>query len=62
MTGLGEKDGHSSGVSALPQVAKKDFGFLPVPRYLRHDPAEPFELSTAYCWFLGVGAMVTVCV
>lgn len=44
-----------------PKIATREFGFLPVPRYLRHDPAKPFELSLAYCWLFGVGAMITVC-
>ncbi|GAA6029346.1 hypothetical protein JCM8097_003630 [Rhodosporidiobolus ruineniae] len=37
-----------------------DFGFLPIPKHLRHDPSKPFEFTTFHNWLFAVGATITV--
>ncbi|KAH7339637.1 major facilitator superfamily domain-containing protein [Rhizoctonia solani] len=41
-------------------IRKFDFGFLPIPRYLRHDPLKPFHFTLALNIFFGLASTLTV--
>ncbi|GAA5848177.1 hypothetical protein JCM8547_004434 [Rhodosporidiobolus lusitaniae] len=57
-TGISAEAGGAS--TAPDRIKTRDFGFLPIPRRCRHDPAKPFELNLVYTWLFAAGATITV--
>ncbi|CAE6414672.1 unnamed protein product [Rhizoctonia solani] len=41
-------------------IRRFDFGIIPIPRYLRHDPAKPFHFTLALNIFFGLASTLTV--
>ncbi|CAE6424881.1 unnamed protein product [Rhizoctonia solani] len=48
-------------IEAAPDnIRSFDFGFIPIPKYLRHDPAKPFHFTLALNIFFGLASTLTV--
>ncbi|KAG8690218.1 hypothetical protein FRC11_013101 [Ceratobasidium sp. 423] len=41
-------------------IRRFDFGIIPIPKYLRHDPAKPFHFTLALNIFFGLASTLTV--